>query len=45
MIKVAQYGNSAVITYNVTNEFVLNDGTSAKMTPHVEVVREHRGDD
>ncbi|HUT64478.1 MAG TPA: nuclear transport factor 2 family protein [Anaerolineae bacterium] len=45
MIKVAQDGNSAVITYYVNFEFVLNDGSRGKMTPRVVVVRERRGDD
>ena len=43
MIKVAQDGNSAVITYYVNFEFVQNDGTIGKMTPRVVVVRERRG--
>ena len=45
IIEVAQDGNSGVITYLVTNEFVLNDGTTGKMTPRVVVVRERRGED
>ncbi len=37
MFKIAQYGNSAVINYNVTNEFVMNDGTKGKITQRVVV--------
>jgi len=44
LVKVAKDCNSAVITYYVTNNYVMNDGTKGSMTPRVTVVRERRGD-
>jgi ketosteroid isomerase-like protein len=44
LIKVAQDGNSAVITYNVHNEYTDLSGKKTIMTPRVSVVKERRGD-
>lgn len=44
LIKVAEDGNSAVITYHLHNEFVDNDGNAGLMNPRVTVVKERRGD-